>query len=552
MAMTPAPVTGSDGHAPQYDPDSRWTIWNLKEIYQGNEALHKYVPKVGDWVQDTDTGDVYVVENIDALTLIPDLKLTSSTGASAADLLVSNSADTYRVYLDTSVVPHILAVDTRFKVGGTQSQYAKIYRAGNAVDSGELVSFLYDTDGNYLTDQIPLELCIIDSHTNHTLKTVTVCHTNQKMKDGERVMVIIYNDQGHVVDKKAMLIENTSFIRSIDADTLYLDHIALDSPFINESNANQLDYPINIPLQAFNMFCLLYYSNGSVKKVPIDGTKAAVHGLENFVSTVVGQNIKLVLSYRLEHNEVCYGAVSGDGKYVTEAYTLITTQQDGAYTVKVFGYPVWVDSENGYKMQFWMMDLNRNILYDVTPFIHYNANGDVFDGKSYGTVQNLSIRLNLKDVSQGLKSYIHTQTLQVSLRAEGDANSTRWLVASEPTQQPWYGEGVYATSYMINHNYYKVNIRSGFATYSEWIQALYYNAKPLVDIKTEVNPPEPTHFAIVYKNSRSEYPVTEWNKTLQVPGNYTTGSNLYIEFLNKSNQGTQELVITGMTIRESQ
>ena len=552
MAMRPAPVTGSDGHAPQYDPDSRWTIWNREEIYMGDTALHKYVPKVNDWVQDINTGEVFVVRSVDAYTLIPDLGLTTGNSADPSDLLVTNSADTYRVYLDDSVVPHILAVDTRFKVGGTQSQYAKIYKAGNAVDSGTLVSFLYDTDGNYLTDQIPLELCAIDSHSNHAIKTVTVCHTNQKMKDGERVMVVIYNDQGHVVDKKGMLIENTSFIRSIDAGTLYLSHITLDSPFINESNPNELDYPINVPLQAFNMFCILHYSNGDKKKVPIDGTKASVHGLENFVSTVVGQNIKLVLSYKLDKNEVCYGAVSADGKYVTQPYTLITTTQDGAYTVKVFGYPVWVDANNGYKMQYWMMDLNRDILYDVTPYIHYNANGDTFDGKAYGTLQQLSIRLNLKDVSKGLKSYIHTQTLQVSLKNEGDSPDTRWLVATEPTQQPFYGEGVDATVYMINHNYWRLNIRSGFGNYQDWLQALYYNSKPLLDLRSEVTPPEPTHFRIIYKNTKQEFSVADWSKTLQVSGDYKEGSTVFIEFLRKTSQGTQELTISGLTVKAQQ
>ena len=105
MAMRPAPVTGSDGHAPQYDPDSRWTIWNREEIYMGDTALHKYVPKVNDWVQDINTGEVFVVKSVDAYTLVPDLDIVSGNSADPSELLVTNSADTYRVYLDDSVVP---------------------------------------------------------------------------------------------------------------------------------------------------------------------------------------------------------------------------------------------------------------------------------------------------------------------------------------------------------------------------------------------------------------------------------------------------------------
>ena len=550
MAFRPAPVTGSDGQAPQYDPDSRWTTWNKKEIYFGEAALHKYVPKIGDWIQDVDTGEIFVVVGLDPTTLIPDIQLVDKRFDDGGGILANNSADTYRVYLDDSVVPHILAVDTRFRVGGTQSQYVKMYKAGNGSDSGTLVSFLYDASGNYLTDKIPLELAAIDSHVNHTIKVVSVCHTNQKMKDGERIMLVVYNDQGHVVDKKAMLIENTSFIRSIDAGTKYLSHITIDSPFINESNPNVLDYPINVPLQAFNMYCILHYSDGSTKRVNIDGTKASVHGLEHFVSTVVGQEIKLVLSYKLDPNEVCYGAVSTDGKYATQPYTLVTTQQDGAYTVKVFGYPVWVDNSVGYKMQYWMMDLNRDILFDVTPFIYYNANSDVFNGKSYGTVQNLSIRLNLKDASRGLKAYIHTQTMAVSLRASADSNEdTKWLIGFEPNQQPFYGSNLNATAAMINQNLYRVNLRSGFASEAEWLNALYYNSKPLLDIKREIKPIEPTHFRIHNGNSSTEYPIWKWNYTLDVAGKLTDTSTLYIEFIQRTNQSVLRLSIAGMPLQ---
>ena len=168
MATKPAPVTGSDGHAPMYSPDGRWTIYNLNEIYRGNDGNKKYVPNVGDWVQDTDNNIVYKVTYVDSMTLIPTLVEVNASG-STQDLLVGPTADSYRVYIDTSVTPHILAVDTRLKVSGTMSDHAKIFKGGDISTTGRQISFLYDSQGRYLTDKINLELAAVDSHTNHTI-----------------------------------------------------------------------------------------------------------------------------------------------------------------------------------------------------------------------------------------------------------------------------------------------------------------------------------------------------------------------------------------------
>lgn len=550
MALTQAPVTGSDGQAPSYDPDGRWTTWSLSEIYIGDAGLHKYVPKVNDWVQDTDSNAVYVVSAVDPMTLISTLTLkTAEFPPDNSDLLVTTTADSYRAYLDTSVVPYILAIDVRLKIPGSDTQYVKIFRGGDLAN-GHVVSFLYDSQGTYLTDQIPLELAAIDNHTNNSIKVVTVCHTNERMKDGERLIVVVYNDQGHVVDKKAVIVENTSFIRHIADGTKYISHISIDSPFISQSNSSVLEYPINVPLQAFNLFGIVHYSDGSEIKLPIDGNKFRLLGLENFVSTVVGQEIKLALSYKLDPTETAYGAVSGDGKFVTEPYSLITTVQDGAYTVKLYGYPVWSDTSNQYAMRWYMMDLNRDILFDVTPYIYFNQNSDIFNPTGYNLVQNLSVRLNLKDVSSGLKSYIHTQTIAVVLKEPGTSTDTRWLVGFEANQTPFYGTDLFASVQMVNQNLWTVNVKNGRANQTQWLQDVYEATKPLIDRKKEVAAPTPTHFVFVYGNSRTEYPMSEWDQDLQVNGELNITGTLQIEFIKRTTTGDLRLAIAGLAIKE--
>ena len=67
-------ITGTDGIAPVYEPDSVWKIWNLDEIFKGQEGKGKYVPKVNDYVCDIETNEYYIVVSIDTTTMIAELR----------------------------------------------------------------------------------------------------------------------------------------------------------------------------------------------------------------------------------------------------------------------------------------------------------------------------------------------------------------------------------------------------------------------------------------------------------------------------------------------
>lgn len=548
MSFRVAPVTGSDGHAPLYDPESSWRVWAYHELYLGQDGKLKYVPKVRDHVKDVDTLRQWRVISVDPNTLIPTLEPLNQ---SESDLLTGPSADSYRVYLDTSVVPHILAVDARLKVGGTQTQYAKIYLGSDISATGKVISFLFDSNGQYLTDRIPLELAAIDSHTNHAIKVVSKAHTKAKLKDGERVTLVVFNDQGHVVAIRSLLVVNTSFIRNISQGTKYISHISLKSPFLSQSNPQLLEYPLNVPIQAFNMYGTVHYSDGSSQDYPVDGTKFKLLGLEPYLSTVIGQKVKLVLSYKLAPNESTYAAHSSQGKFVTSPYDLITTPQDGAYTVKIYAYPIWVDSTTGYRLTFYLTDLSRSTCIDVTPYVYFNSNSDVYDPLGYNKNQFLSIRINLKDVSSSLKSYIHTQTLFIALKNPGDSPHTRWLTASDPNQNPYYGNHLLALTHQSAPNLSTVNLSSSYTTLSEWLTATYLATRPLTDPKKESSPPEPTHIRIHNGSLKHEFPISDYNKDLPISGTIPNHSTLIVEFIKKTNQDTLTLSVAAFAVQHN-
>lgn len=559
MPISTAGITGTDGIVPVYDPTARWCWWNLKEIYDGTVGYKRYVPKIGDYVEDSEDFITYIVTTIDEVTLIPTLvpitRPGSSGNISITDRLVGvgpgTQADTYRVYLDTSVTPHVLAVDTRLRVAGTMCSYCKIFKGSTLSTSGEVIAFLYDQNGTFLTQNIPLELVAIDSHTNYSIKTVSVAYTNQQLPDNEVVTAVFYDDEGHVVSKQQLLVENTAFIRSVNISQRYVSHISLKSPFLSQTDLNTLEYPINIPLQAFNMTGVVHYSDGTKLEMPVDNSKFKILGLERYVATVVGQQVNLVLSYTLAPNEISYGAVSGDGKFVVAPYKLVTTNQVGAFSVKLFCYPEWVDEYTGYTLRWFMYNLDRDISFDVTPFISYNSPSQSFNGTTLGVTQPLSVRVNLRDVSPSFSSYIYIQNVDVLLKEPGTSRTTNWTIKFDPTQTSPYGVDIAARVTLLSATATRINLRTGATSLNEWLERLYFNTRPLYDNKRETKAPTPNFFAINVGSARYEFPVSAWNDLVTIASGLTINDTLFIEWIQRVPGGDILLGTSGMPIYEA-
>lgn len=554
MATNPV-IRGTDGAIPQYDPEARWTTWHIDEIYLGGIAHLKYVPKIKDYVIDTINKRTFIVTSINDL-LIPTLQdINSYNGEELVeDVIVGPSigrqSETYRVYIDDSTIPHTMAVDARVKIYGSMCTYARLFRGTDISISGEVLSVIFD-NGRYLDDKVLLELAQYDSHdiVNHTVKSVPSCHTDKKIKDGELVTLVIYNSIGKVVSKKTLIAENTSYIRSVNADQKYISHIGIETPFIDPVDTKVIKYPINVPVASLNIYGLVYYSDGSIRKLPVDNTKFRLLGLEKFVSTVVGQEVPLVLSYRLDKNETVYGSVSSDGHYVTEPFTLLTDVENGVFTPKLYGYPEWNRVTNQYQLKWYLMDLKRDILLDVSSYVHFNETSDVWNGNEYNTIQNLSIRINLADISPAFPDYIHTQTLNIVLRKPFTEEGTKYEIGFEPNQKELYGTNLKAVCQMVNQNYWKVNIKNNISNMLEWVDKLYLNTKPVYSIRREERPLTPTHFAIVIDEHRFEHPLSDWDKTLVVSTNLDLKSNVYVEFLKEVNNGNKlKLSVAGLPI----
>lgn len=548
-------ITGSDGGVPIYQPDDRWTTWRLAEIYTGTVGKGRYVPKVNDYVVDTDTDERYIVTDLDLTTLVPTLKKVQpvpSDSLSDIDVLLGvgpgTDSDTYRVYLDTSVMPHTLAVDARLKVHGSMATKAKIFMGSELLGTQKVISAFYDQTGTLLGQEIPLELVAMPQGVNYTLKCVPVCYTTEEIPDGEVVSVVFYSDAGHVVSKRQLLVENTAFIRSSDASVKYVSDISLESPFMSSADPTLLQYPLNVPLAGLNLMGRVHYSDGSSMLMPVDGTKFAVFGLENFVATIVGQKIPLVLRYNLSEGEIAYGLSVGSERFISEVYRATTLKADGAYSVKLFGYPVWIDSINGYRLEWFLYNLDRQAMYRVTPYVQINANTRAFDPIAYGVNQKLSVSLNLKDVDSTFSSYIHTQTIEIVLMNQGSERTTNWTIAFESGQNPVYGKNNFAATTFVNQNLMTVNLAMGETTLDGWLNRLYYLTKPLIDPDRELTAPAPDYFAILIGTTVLEFTIAQWNAVLSINQVVANSDTMFIKFFKRTVDNDIQLAIAGVPV----
>ena len=545
-------ITGTDGQQPVYNPDARWTIWNKKEIYTGGPGKGRYVPKVGDLVLDQDYWIYYKVESIDEVTYVATLreKETRNLGGNMDDydrLLgvgPGTQSDTYRVYVDKSVAPYIMAVDARLRVAGTMCASCKIFKGADLSSEAKVVSKVYDGAGNFLGTNVPLELVAMDGK-NVSIKTVPVCYTTEDLKDGELVTAVFYSDSGHVVSKRQLLVENTSFIRSSDDSVKYIIGISLKSPFMSESEPDLINYPINVPLNGLFLTGVVHYSDGSEMELPVDGSKFSVFGFDNFVSTIVGQKLDIVLKYSLSQEEICYDSKLTNERFITKSYKATIAEADGAYTVKLFGYPNWIDGIRGYRMEWFIYNLDRNLNQRVTPYVRFNENTQVFDPLLFGTRQRLSVSLNLQDVSSAYNYYRHVQSIDITLMGPGGDQGTNWLVGFDPTQNPQFGVGNKFQYEYINQDLKRLKMDMGCQTVTEWLNKLYYPTKPLVNPYTEADPIMPDFFALIVGTERIEYELNMWNGVFTVGGDIHHGATVFVEFFKRTANNDIRLAVAG-------
>lgn len=542
-------IVGSDGYTPIYSPDARWSMWSIHEIYMGKTGQNKYIPKINDFVIEPETGTTYRVSDLNNVTFIPELSPINISHSVSLDKIISSTNDNYRIYFDKSITPWTLSVDGFMRIYSSTATVARIYK-GAFIDNTKIISRRFDNNGNFIGHDIPLQLVAMNSHDNYAIKSIPSCNTTTDLADGDLCTVVVFDSNGKVLVRTSCIVEESTFVAQAYAEQKYITNIFMKSAFINTSQPDEINYPVNLPLASFNPIGVVQYNDGSQIEYPVDGDKFKLYGLDQFVSTIIGHKVPLVLSYRMNVNEAALASVRSDNYYVTRPYMLKVSNPNTSYNVKLFIFPVWINSTNGYSYKAFLMNLDRNVLFDVTTLVSLASNSPTFNSTAYGITQRLIFTINLSSVSGIYNNFLHVQTVDIILRgpANEPSNTNIWEVGTQvPTSVPYFGTNLRATKDTISNR--KINIHNNFTTVKKFITNLYRTTNPLFNPSTELEAPEPTHIEVRYLNESIIVPIAEYNKPFTFSTDVELFSNIEIIFLKKTVSGYLKLSVASLTVR---
>ena len=551
-------ISGSlDGKVPVYNPDGRFQYWALEQLWDGTVGTNRYVPNVGDLVWDKEKRVSYEVIDVDAVTLVPTLKIPASAVEEAGltetvDLVLGvgpgTANEVFRCYIDTSVMPHTLAIDARCLTFGSDIRTYQICRGSELDSTLKVISAVYDQSGQYVSNTVPLELANMQDHSNFCTWTFPTCYTTDSLDDNELLQVRVFSADGGLKQKFTVLAENTAFIRLTDTAYKYITHISLDSPFLSTSNPHLLNYPLNVPLKGLNLFGIVHYSDGTSLRMPVDGTKFQILGFNHFVATQIGEETKLILQYNLSNDEIHYGSSVSVTKAIQVSYRAIATKEDGSYTVKLFCYPDWVDDLNGYRLRFFMYNLDRNTYKEVTNYVKLNSNSAAFRPKLYGILQQISVSVNLRDINPVYKSWTHVQVLDIILHKEPGATTGQpWLVGYEREQTPMFGvESLVKLTKSGNSNLLDISL--GETDLDNWLKRVYWATKPLYAPSVEAKAPLPNIIVVETRTKSYELPLQQWSSKLTLTATLSKEETVYIRFIKRVGNVDLQLALAGVAV----
>lgn len=538
--------------APLVDKARRFSVWHINELYTGPTGSGQIIPNNDDLVVDYETGQFLRVVDVDYTNWTwtyrnftpTDIENDSAVTGSCGYM----SPDTYRIYVDDSKHPAVLRVDSSLRWPGSDNDRIRIFRGIDISTEGAEVISGYYVNGRVVSDTIPLTLAAIENVTNTTIKAPLPGVCTKHVDDGELVTIVVYTDSGNPSLIRRCHVVKTNLVMALENPSRQIMDVRLISPFLSPDDNRLLVLPTNIPLEDIPIHAVIKYSDGD-RRVTIDGTRAVLHGLRNagshdtfYISSNVGQTMPLTLSYRMGRNETYAGDDVVEG-VINKPYSATTLEVNGAYSVKLFVVPTWLDVERGYRLSYYLYSLERGNLFDATPYVYPGVNSAVFDPKLYGVKQRLIVNVDLSKVSPSYNAHIHPQTFHISLLSPGYAPRDNFII-DYVHDQPGVGKDAFAKFYYDNVTHWMLDITCGAKDKTEWLERLYEQSYPLYDRRTEAGPLEPTHFEVVTRTRSYLKLVNEWVAPFHVDFEVREAETIMIKWIRRTPNDDLQLGLT--------
>ena len=533
---------------PFKDEKRGFRVFAYNEIYRGPDHEGQWVPNPGDLIVDVErnvfenvisvdyTNYSYVTENFSPL------KLANQEGVAFDD-------SQFKVYIDTTKHPATLRFDSQLYFRGSENSYIRLFKGSNITESGTAINATI-VNGNLVSQTTALVQSSIEN--NVTIKNPVASNAIIDVEDGEVVTAVTYTNDGIPTSITKLFVMNTNLVMALETPSRQILDIKLNSPFISNGDSTLLMLPVNIPLDDIPMDVTVTYNSGEVT-YPIDGSKIKIDGLRNsgshdtfYISSIIGQRLDLVLSYRLSDNEIYVGDDIVERTIVRD-YAATTLAVDGAYSVKLYTVPMWLDNERGYRLKYYLSSIERGNIVDVTDLVEYGEVAAVFDPLLYNVKQRLNVRLDLSKVNQIYTAHIHAQSFHITLLKPGHEDGDSWLIEYQPTSDP-LGAGAKAYFDYENVDFTEIWVDCGASSKQEWLELLYDKSYPLFDIRDEDTPLVPTHVEVCVGSKNYIISVDTWMDSLTVENQVQNGGYIVLKWIRRTANDDLYLAATPMML----
>lgn len=547
------------GDVPVYNPNGLYKEWGYPEIYFGRDKigegnLGRYVPNVGDKVFDKATG-TYIVEEVSQL-LIPSLvryREPAEAGATDEDFLMGVGTrfpqPGYFIYVDASVSPPVLAVDSMAYIRLPSASYVRIFAGLNPLPNAEVISAWYDASGEYQDDKIPvIRLTTVDPDVEAYVPEVG--WAKREINDNEPLTMAVYDAKANVIGIATLQGRNSGMVRQSNTATKSITSIELVGPTV-DVGAKTVKIAVNALLSSLTLMCRVTYRGGKQVDRPIDGVKIRLISDTDYLPTSPGINQQAILLYNFDSTEAFDGTLQNTTRFYQDVYVIEPDASMKAYGMKLFSYPYWKGNSAGYGLRHFLQSVDRDIALDVTDKVEVATSSAVWDPLLFGVKQRMTFALDISKVDPRFADYRHTQSLAFSLLQPGSVDGgTNWQVTFENGYAD-YGDRIVANLAYVSSQVWTCGLDCGAATAEEWLERLYYRTRPMYDLSVEAGPLEPSHFILQIGGLRYRKALSAWKLPFTVQSGGTEGDLAVIHWVKEVNGVDLQLGTSGLIIHQT-